>query len=56
MSGAPTNSANVSCQPSSASIMMLSSTTRLVEASSKAIAAVKSAPFRKIERAKATAA
>src|SRR5437667_12332119 len=37
-------------------MMMPSSATRLVEASMKAIAAVKFAPFRKIERARATAA
>jgi hypothetical protein len=36
--------------------MMLSSATKFVEASSNAIAAVKSAPFRKIDRASATAA
>ena len=36
--------------------MMPSSTTRLVEAISKAIAAVKFAPLRKSERARATAA
>ena len=36
--------------------MMLSSATRFVEASSKAMAAVKSAPLRKIDRARATAA
>jgi hypothetical protein len=37
-------------------MMMPSSTTRLVEAISNAIAAVKCAPLRKIERASATAA
>ena len=42
MSGAPTNSASVNCQPRNTSMMMLSSRTRLVEAISKAIAAVKS--------------
>jgi len=54
--GAPTNSAKVSCQPRSATMMTLSSRTRLVEAISNAIAAVKSAHLRKIERASATAA
>ena len=54
--GAPTNSATVNCQPRSATMMMLSSRTRLVEAISNAIAAVKLAPLRKIERASATAA
>jgi hypothetical protein len=37
-------------------MMIPSSITRLVEASSKAIAAVKFAPFRNSERASATAA
>jgi len=37
-------------------MMMPSSMTRLVEANSKAMAEVKSAPLRKIERASATAA
>src|SRR5262245_22969257 len=41
MIGEPTNSTKVTSQPSSTSIMMLSSRTRLVEAISKAIAAVK---------------
>ena len=36
--------------------MIPSSMTRLVEANSKAMAAVKSAPLRKIDRARATAA
>src|SRR6266545_4315140 len=56
ISGPPTNSAAVNCQPRSTAMMMPSSITRLVEANWKAIAAVKSAPLRKIERAKATAA
>ena len=37
-------------------MMIVSSSTRFVDASSNAIAAVKSAPLRKIERAMATAA
>src|SRR5215469_6973948 len=56
MSGAPKNSASVNCQPRSATMMMVSSRTRLVEAISNAIAAVKCAPLRKIDRASATAA
>src|SRR6266536_3823751 len=56
ISGPPTNSAAVNCQPRSTAMMMPSSITRLVEANWKAIAAVKSAPLRKIERASATAA
>src|SRR6266508_1205381 len=50
------NSATVNCQPSSTARMTPSSITRLVEANWKAIAAVKSAPLRKIDRASATAA
>ena len=56
MRGPPTNSARVNCQPSSTAMMMPSSMTRLVEANWNAIAAVKLAPLRKIDRAKATAA
>lgn len=56
MTGAPMNSANMNCQPRNASMMMLNSSTRLVEAISKAMAAVKFAPLRKSERASATAA
>src|SRR6266508_2560395 len=56
ISGPPTNSATVNCQPSSTARMMPSSITRLVEANWKAIAAVKSAPLRKIDLASATAA
>src|SRR5437016_14677426 len=56
MIGAPRNSAAVNCQPSSIAIKMPSSATRLVLAISNAIAAVKLAPLRKIERARATAA
>src|ERR1700731_2708295 len=56
INGPPVNSASANCQPIRTIRMTLSSATRLVEASSNAIAAVKSAPFRKIERANATAA
>ena len=56
MIGPPTNSASVNCQPISTARMMPSSITRFVEANSNAIAAVKFAPLRKIERASATAA
>jgi hypothetical protein len=56
MSGPPTNSAAVNCQPSSTARMMPSSMTRLVEANWKAIALVKSAPLRNTDRAIATAA
>src|SRR5207253_4549399 len=52
----PANSASANCQPIRTIKMMLSSATRFVDATSKAIAAVKSAPFRKIDRASATAA
>ena len=45
MIGPPMNSASVNCQPISRARMMPSSTTRLVEAISKAIAAVKLAPL-----------
>ena len=50
--GPPTNSAAVNCQPISTARIMPSSMTRLVLAISKAMAAVKSAPLRKMERAK----
>ena len=56
MSGPPRNSATVNCQPRRNTIMIPSSMTRFVEANSKAIAAVKLAPFRKMDRASATAA
>ena len=56
MSGPPTNSASVNCQPSRTAITIPSSITRLVAANSNTIAAVKSPPRRKIERAIATAA
>src|SRR5213594_4353273 len=52
----PTNSASVNCHPSSRTMMIPSSMTRFVDANSKAMAAVKLAPLRKIERASATAA
>ena len=56
MIGPPMNSARVNCQPISRARMMPSSTTRLVEAISNAIAAVKLAPWRNSDRARATAA
>jgi len=43
----PANSASANCHPISTMRMMLSSATKFVEAISNAIAAVKSAPFRK---------
>ncbi len=56
MSGPPMNSATVNCQPISSARITPSSITRLVEAISNAIAAVKSAPLRNSARARATAA
>src|SRR5919197_1366735 len=56
ISGPPTNSPSVNCQPRTSAIRIPSSTTRFVDANSKAVAAVKSAPRRKSERASATAA
>ena len=56
MIGPPTNSAAVNCQPSNNARITPSSTTRLVEAISKTIAAVKFAPLRINARANATAA
>src|SRR5712692_11988181 len=56
MSGPPTNSASVNCHPIRMARMIPSSATRFVEASMKAIDAVKFAPLRKIERASAAAA
>ena len=56
MRGPPTSSASVNCQPTRSASSTPSSTTRFVEATSNAIAAVKSAPLRKSERASATAA
>src|SRR5919197_810535 len=56
ISGPPTTSARVNCQRTSTARMMPSSMTRLVEANWNAIALVKLAPLRKIERASATAA
>src|SRR5664280_1318730 len=47
MIGPPTNSATANCQPSRTSITMPSSTTRLVDATMKIIALVKSAPLAK---------
>ena len=56
ITGPPTNSAAVNCQPINNARITPSSTTRFVEAISKAIAAVKFAPLRNSERASATAA
>ncbi len=56
MSGPPTNSARVNCQPISRAMISPSSITRFVDANWKAIAAVKSAPLRTSDRASATAA
>src|ERR671930_572498 len=56
ISGPPTNSARVNCQPTSTARIMPSSITRLVEANWNAIALVKLAPLRKMDRASATAA
>src|SRR4051812_19309169 len=56
MIGPPTNSASVNRQPIKRARMMPSSTTRLVEAISKAMAALKDAPLRNSDRASATAA
>src|SRR5262245_54690248 len=56
MIGPPTNSASVNCQPINSHRITPSSITRFVEANWNAMAAVKFAPLRKIERASATAA
>jgi hypothetical protein len=56
MIGPPTNSAAVNCHDSSSAMITPSSITRLVDAISNAIDAVKSAPFRNTDRASATAA
>ncbi len=56
MIGPPINSARVNCQPMSSAKITPSSITRLVEAISNAIAAVKFAPLRNSARASATAA
>jgi hypothetical protein len=56
ISNPPTNSATMNCHPIRTTRMMASSATRLVEASSNAIVAVKFAPLRNSERANATAA
>src|SRR5579859_525752 len=56
MTGPPVNSARVNCQPMSRARITPNSITRLVEAISNAIAAVKLAPLRNRDRASATAA
>ena len=56
ITGPPTYSATVNCQPIRTARMIPSSSTRLVEANWNAIALVKSAPLRNSERASATAA
>src|ERR1700761_7656905 len=56
MTGPPANSATVNCQPISRARITPSSMTRLVEAISNAMAAVKLAPLRNSDRASATAA
>ena len=56
ITGPPVNSARVNCQPMSRARITPSSITRLVEAISNAIAAVKLAPLRSSDRASATAA
>ena len=56
MIGPPMNSASVNCHPMSTARITPSSTTRLVDAISKAMAAVKLAPVLKRARARATAA
>src|ERR1700721_4585134 len=56
MIGAPMNSAAANHHPIRTTRTTLSSITRLVEAISNAMAAVKSAPLRNKERASATAA
>src|SRR5262245_2804941 len=56
ISGPPTNSPRTNCHPSSSQMMIPSSITRFVEANSKAIAAVKFAPLRNSDRARATEA
>src|SRR6266496_2262011 len=56
INGPPTNSPSTNCQPRSSAMMIPSSITRFVEANWNAIAAVKSAPFRNSDRARATEA
>ena len=56
ITGPPTNSASANRHPINTASTTPSSITRFVEANSNAIAAVKFAPFRKIDRASATAA
>jgi hypothetical protein len=50
ITGPPVNSASVNCHPIGRARMTPSSITRLVEAISNAIAAVKSAPLRNSDR------
>jgi hypothetical protein len=54
MIGPPTNSPSTNSQPSSRAMTIPNSKTRLVEANSNTIAAVKSAPRLKSDRASAT--
>lgn len=56
ISGPPTNSAAVNCQPMTNARIRPSSTTRFVEATSNAMADDRLAPLRKSARARATAA
>ena len=56
ITGPPTNSAAVNCHPRSSAMMIPSSITRLVDAISNTITAVKLAPLRNSARASATAA
>jgi hypothetical protein len=56
MMGPPTNSPRVNSHPRRMATMIPSSMTRLVEANSNTIAAVKLVPLRKMDLARATAA
>src|SRR5438034_5815862 len=56
INGPPRNSAAANCHPIRTMMMIVSSATKFVDASWNAIAAVKFAPLRKIDRARATAA
>jgi hypothetical protein len=56
ITGPPMNSARVNCHPSTRAITTPNSMTRFVDAISNAMAAVRLAPLRKSDRAKATAA
>ena len=56
MIGPPMNSAAANGHPNNTAMMMPSSITRFVDANWNTMAAVKSAPFRKSDRARATAA